>query len=79
MDSPPPADRELDCRGLYCPLPLIKARAELADMSSGEVLALVSTDPAAVADFEAFSRLSGHELLHQSSAGGDHRFWLRKR
>ena len=73
------ADKELDTRGLNCPLPILKAKKALADMSSGEVLKIVSTDPGSVRDFQAFSRQTGNELVQQDSAGNDFTHYLRRR
>ena len=71
--------RELDTRGLNCPLPILKAKKALAEMASGDLLRVVSTDPGSVRDFQAFARQTGNELVEQTSAAGD--FWhvLRRR
>ena len=55
-------DQQLDARGLKCPLPVLKARKRLGAMTSGEVLVVAATDPAAPADFEAFCEATGHRL-----------------
>ena len=55
--------KELDARGLNCPLPILKTKKALAEMSSGEVLRVMATDPGAVRDFQAFAKQSGNELL----------------
>ncbi|MGA1288694.1 MAG: sulfurtransferase TusA family protein [Rubrivivax sp.] len=73
------ADRELDTRGLNCPLPILKAKKALADMSSGEVLKVVATDASSVRDFQAFSRQTGNELVHQNSEGVEFHHYLRRR
>ena len=73
------ADKELDTRGLNCPLPILKAKKALADMVSGEVLKVVSTDPGSLRDFQAFARQTGNELLEQNSAGGEFMHLLRRR
>lgn len=73
------AHKELDTRGLNCPLPILKAKKALADMTSGEVLKVVSTDPGSVRDFQAFARQTGNELVDQSSADGDFVHVLRRR
>jgi tRNA 2-thiouridine synthesizing protein A len=73
------ADRELDTRGLNCPLPILKAKKALADMSSGETLKVVSTDPGSVRDFKAFARQTGNELLDQQTEGGDFLHLLKRR
>ena len=59
------AQRELDTRGLNCPLPILKAKKALADMRSGEVLKVVATDPGSMRDFQAFARQTGNELVDQ--------------
>ncbi len=56
-------DKDLDARGLNCPLPILRAKKALADMSSGQILRLVATDPGSVKDFQAFARQTGNELL----------------
>ena len=73
------AQRELDTRGLNCPLPILKAKKALADMVSGELLKVVATDPGSMRDFQAFARQTGNELVEQSSAGGDYVHVLRRR
>ena len=71
--------KELDTRGLNCPLPILKAKKALAEMSSGEVLKVVSTDPGSMRDFQAFARQTGNELVDQTSADGDFVHVLRRR
>jgi TusA-related sulfurtransferase len=71
--------KELDTRGLNCPLPILKTKKMLADMQSGEVLRVISTDPGSVRDFQAFARQTGNELLEQSSAGADFVHVLKRR
>jgi tRNA 2-thiouridine synthesizing protein A len=73
------ATKELDTRGLNCPLPILKAKKALADMQSGEVLKVVATDPGSVRDFQAFARQTGNELVEQSSAGVEFVHYLRRR
>ena len=63
----PAADREVDARGLNCPLPILKAKKALADMQSGQVLKVVATDPGSMRDFQAFSRQTGNALLAQQT------------
>lgn len=72
-------DKELDTRGLNCPLPILKAKKALADMSSGEVLKVMATDPGSVRDFQAFARQTGHELVEQTSGEGEYVHVLRRR
>jgi TusA-related sulfurtransferase len=72
-------NRELDTRGLNCPLPILKAKKALADMVSGETLRVVSTDAGSLRDFQAFARQTGNELLEQSTVGSDFMHVLRRR
>ncbi|MDE2394055.1 MAG: sulfurtransferase TusA family protein [Burkholderiales bacterium] len=72
-------DRELDTRGLLCPLPILKAKKALAEMVTGEVLKVVSTDPHSPRDFQAFARQTGNELVGQSTEGADFVHLLRRR
>ena len=71
--------RELDTRGLNCPLPILKAKKALAEMVSGELLRVVCTDPGSVRDFQAFARQTGNELVEQTTAGADFVHVLRRR
>jgi len=73
------AQKEIDTRGLNCPLPILKAKKALADLQSGEVLRVLSTDPGSVRDFQAFARQTGNELVEQSTAGDDFVHYLRRR
>ena len=71
--------KELDTRGLNCPLPILKAKKALADMHSGEVLKVLATDPGSLRDFQAFARQTGNELVEQSSANDEFVHYLRRR
>lgn len=75
----PPADKSVDTRGLNCPLPILKAKKALAELASGQVLEVISTDPGSLRDFQAFTKQTGHILLHQSTQGADHIHLLRRR
>ncbi len=72
-------DKEVDARGLNCPLPILKAKRALSDMSSGQVLKVVSTDAGSMRDFQAFCRQTHNELLEQSHQGADYIHVLRRR
>ncbi len=72
-------DKELDTRGLNCPLPILKAKKALADMVTGEVLRVLSTDPGSTRDFQAFARQTGNELVEQTTQDGDFVHLLRRR
>ncbi len=73
------AQKELDTRGLNCPLPILKTKKALADMSTGDILKVVATDPGSVRDFQAFARQTGNELLEQTSANDEFVHYLRRR
>ena len=73
------AQKELDARGLNCPLPILKAKKALADMQSGEVLKVVATDPGSVRDFQAFARQTGNTLVEQTSDEKEFVHYLRRR
>lgn len=71
--------REIDTRGLNCPLPILKAKKALAEMHSGELLRVVATDPGSLRDFQAFARQTGNELVQQETAGTEFIHVLRRR
>lgn len=72
-------DKEVDTRGLNCPLPILKAKKALAEMASGQTLKVVATDPGSVRDFQAFARQTGNELLEQETIGSEYIHVLRRR
>jgi tRNA 2-thiouridine synthesizing protein A len=72
-------DRELDARGLNCPLPILRTKKSLNDMSSGHVLKVLATDPGSLRDFQAFSKQTGNQLLSSSETGGVFLFFMRKK
>lgn len=71
--------REIDTRGLNCPLPILKAKKALAEMLSGDLLRVVATDPGSMRDFQAFARQTGNELVEQHSSGDEFVHILRRR
>ena len=72
------ADKELDARGLNCPLPILRAKKALNEIGAGKVLKITSTDPGSVKDFQAFAKQTGNELLDSAEASGEYTFFLRK-
>lgn len=72
-------DKELDTRGLNCPLPILKAKKALTEMQSGQLLKVVSTDAGSVRDFQAFARQTGNELVDQQNEGDEFVHVLRRR
>ena len=71
--------KELDARGLNCPLPILKAKKALAEIESGEVLRVMATDPGSVRDFQAFARQTGNTLLEHMSTGREFVFFLQRK
>jgi TusA-related sulfurtransferase len=74
-----PPHIEVDTRGMHCPLPILKAKKALAQMASGELLQVVSTDPNSVRDFQAFAKQTGNELVEQLSWQDEYVHVLRRR
>ena len=72
------ADATLDAKGLNCPLPILKARKALKDVPDGGTLEIVATDPGSVADFQAFCRQTGNDLLEHSEDDGIYQFLIKK-
>ena len=72
-------DKELDARGLNCPLPILRAKKALTDMQSGQVLKILATDPGSVKDFQAFAKQTGNELLSQADAGKEYTFYMKRK
>ena len=71
--------KEVDARGLNCPLPILKAKKALADMHSGQLLKVVATDTGSVRDFQAFAKQTGNELVEQQTVGEEFIHILRRR
>ena len=72
-------DRELDARGLSCPLPILKTKKTLNDLASGQVLKVVATDPGSVKDMQAFANQTGNPLLESAEENKTFVFYLRKK
>jgi tRNA 2-thiouridine synthesizing protein A len=72
-------DKELDAKGLNCPLPILRCKKSLAELNAGQVLKIVATDPGAVKDFQAFAKQTGNELLSSAEAGGVFTFFMQKK
>ena len=72
-------DKELDVKGLTCPMPLLKAKKTLNDMEAGAVLRVLATDPGSLRDFEVFARQSGNKLLDSTNRDGVYCYYLRKK
>lgn len=72
-------DKELDARGLNCPLPILRTKKSLNDMVSGQILRVLATDPGSVKDFQAFSKQTGNELLLAETASSEFVFFMKKK
>ena len=72
-------NKELDARGLNCPLPILKTKKALAEMTSGQVLRVTATDPGSVRDFQAFARQTGNELVSHSEENKEYIFLMRRK
>ena len=71
--------KEIDTRGLNCPLPILKAKKALSDMASGQLLKVVATDNGSLRDFQAFAKQTGNELVEQQTVGEEFTHILRRR
>jgi TusA-related sulfurtransferase len=72
-------DKEVDARGMNCPLPILKAKKALSEMESGQLLKVVATDGGSLRDFQAFARQTGNELVEQQTQGVEFIHVLRRR
>lgn len=72
-------DRELDVKGLNCPLPILRTKKALAEMASGQLLRVETTDAGALKDFPAFAKQTGHELLEQKEDNQVYSFVLKRK
>jgi tRNA 2-thiouridine synthesizing protein A len=71
--------KELDARGLNCPLPILKTKKALADMASGDVLRVIATDPGSVRDFQAFAKQTGNALVEQAEIDREFVFFMKRK
>ncbi|MBZ0092027.1 MAG: sulfurtransferase TusA family protein [Sulfuricellaceae bacterium] len=72
-------DKELDARGLNCPLPILRTKKSLGELATGQVLKVVATDPGSVKDMQAFAKQTGNELISSTESGGEFAFLMRKK
>jgi tRNA 2-thiouridine synthesizing protein A len=72
-------DRELDVKGLNCPLPILRTKKALSEMSSGQVLRVLATDPGAVKDFHAFAKQTGNQLLSDAQVDQAFEFYFQRK
>jgi TusA-related sulfurtransferase len=71
-------DKQIDCLGLFCPIPIVKTREAIRELAVGQVIEMLSDDPASEADMKSWSRRTGHELLEITRNGAVYRFLVRK-
>ncbi len=71
-------EQQLDARGLSCPLPILRVKKAITDLSHGQILRVLATDPGSVKDFDAFCRQTGNELVSSGQDGGEYVFHIRK-
>ena len=79
LDTDIQFQKDLDARGLNCPLPILKAKKALAEMATGEVLRITATDTGSVRDFQAFAKQTGNALLSHSQNAGEFVFFMRRK
>lgn len=72
-------DRELDVKGLNCPLPILRTKKALAEMQSGQLLRVLATDPGAVKDFQAFAKQTGNDLISSAEKNKEFEFFLKRK
>jgi tRNA 2-thiouridine synthesizing protein A len=72
-------DRELDVKGLNCPLPILRTKKALAEMQSGQTLRVLATDPGSVKDFQAFARQTGNELVSSGMTDNVYEYVLKRK
>lgn len=71
-------DRQIDCTGLFCPMPIVKTREAMTQMTVGQVLLMLSDDPASDPDMRSWAQNTGHDLLEVARSGAIYRFVIRK-
>ena len=71
-------DQVLDCTGLLCPMPIVKATKAIKELQSGQILKMIATDAGSPPDIEAWSRQTGNELLRSTTEDGKFVFFLKK-
>jgi tRNA 2-thiouridine synthesizing protein A len=79
MQVPMQVDKEVDARGLNCPLPILRAKKALADMESGQILKVLATDPGSQRDFAAFAKQTGNEIVESTAQDKTFVFLMRRR
>lgn len=71
-------NQELDCRGLNCPLPVLKTKKAMDEMAAGDVLKMISTDPGSQNDVTAWAKRTGNEIMSANNEGSDFIYYIKK-
>tara|TARA_B100000902_G_C27228617_1_gene873574 strand:+ start:647 stop:880 length:234 start_codon:yes stop_codon:yes gene_type:complete len=71
--------KEVDCQGLSCPLPILKTKLAMDDISSGEILKIISTDPGSINDITSWSNATGHNLISSGEENGKFTYLIQKK
>ena len=71
-------NQELDCRGLNCPLPVLKTKKAMDEMAAGDVLKMISTDPGSQNDVTAWANRTGNEIMSANNEGSDFVYYIKK-
>ena len=71
-------DKQIDCTGLFCPMPIVKTREAIKQMVAGQILEMLSDDPASDPDIKSWAQITGHELVDVSKQGAVYRVLVRK-
>ncbi|MDH4121574.1 MAG: sulfurtransferase TusA family protein [Deltaproteobacteria bacterium] len=69
----------LDCRGMNCPLPILKTKKAMDQLTTGQILKMIATDPGSVNDVQAWVKATGNSLVESEQASGTYTFYLRKK
>jgi tRNA 2-thiouridine synthesizing protein A len=72
------SDRILDCKGLICPMPVVKTAKAIKELQVGQVLLMMADDPGAKPDIESWAKQTGHQLLDVQQEGQAYHFWIRR-
>ncbi len=73
------SNMELDCKGMNCPLPILKTKKAVDSLQSGEILKMMATDPGSVNDMASWSKRTGNDVVEHTEEGGVHTFYIKKK
>lgn len=79
MSAEMKVDKTMDLKGLPCPMPVVKVSKGIKEVEVGQVLEAITTDPGALADFPAWARTSGNEILQTEQEGGTIKFYIKRK